>query len=65
MPTKQTETNTNKETITEPNSYALAILFAMNRLGRHIYSGTVPASVVAKRRANNKTARAQRKINRR
>ena len=47
-----------------PHSYALTLLYAMNRLGKHVYGGTVPSAVVAKRRAANKRAKAQRKINR-
>ena len=52
------------ESIVRPNSYALTILLAMNRMGKHIYEGTVPTKVVAKRRKANKKARAQRKVNR-
>lgn len=42
------------------------ILLALNnpRLGKHIYAGTADPVVVAKRRAKNKVARAQRKRNR-
>lgn len=39
-----------------------AILFALQ--SKHIYAGTVPAAVVARRRAKNKVARKQRRINR-
>lgn len=44
--------------------YGVAILLELNRSGRHIYEGTVPATVVAKRRAKNKAARAARKAGR-
>lgn len=47
----------------QPHSYALTILYAMNRMGKHVYGGTVPAAVVAKRRKANKKAKSQRKIN--
>jgi hypothetical protein len=47
-----------------PNPYALGILFAMNRLGKPMYEGTVPAHVKARRRAANKVARRSRRINR-
>lgn len=39
----------------------LGLLLALNRSGKHIYEGTVPAHVKAKRRAKNKAARAARK----
>lgn len=39
-----------------------AILFALQ--SKHIYAGTVPEAVVAKRRAKNKVARHSRRINR-
>ena len=48
----------------KPSGYALTVLLAMNRMGKHIYEGTVPTKVVAKRRKANKKARAQRKVNR-
>lgn len=41
------------------------MLLAMARTGRHIYSGTVPPTVVARRRAANKRARAARRAARR
>lgn len=47
-----------------PTGYALTILYAMNRMGKHIYSGTVPAHVIKKRRAAGRVAKAQRKTNR-
>lgn len=49
-----------------PNAYetnwARDILAALQ--GKHVYGGTVPEHVVAKRRARNKQARASRKANR-
>lgn len=47
-----------------PNSYALAILMGLQRKGAHIYEGTVPSHVKARRRAKNKVARQSRKANR-
>lgn len=41
------------------------MLLAMARTGRPIYAGTVPAAVVARRRAANKRARAARRAARR
>jgi len=52
------------DSILSPNSYALTILLAMNRMGKHIYEGTVAPKEVTKRHKANKKARAQRKINR-
>ena len=52
-------------TATEPNPTQLAILGAMQGPSKHVYAGTVPAAVKAKRRAANKAARASRKANRR
>ena len=52
---------------TEPpqrSSYGIALLVALNRTGKHIYEGTVPAAVKARRRAKDKVARASRKRNR-
>jgi hypothetical protein len=40
------------------------MLFAMQRLGKHIFEGTDDLAGVAKRRKANKVARRQRKINR-
>lgn len=45
-------------------NYDLAILLAMQRKIPHIYEGTADPAKVAKRRAANKVARRQRKINR-
>jgi hypothetical protein len=46
------------------NRFQRTILFGLNRMGKHIYAGTVPASTIAKRRAANKVARASRRTNR-
>lgn len=37
------------------------ILAGLNRTGKHIYAGTVPAATKARRRAANKAARKARK----
>ena len=47
------------------NVFQRHILYALNVIGKHIYAGTVPEHVVAKRRRQNKVARAQRRVNRR
>jgi hypothetical protein len=44
------------------NSIAQVVLGALQR--KHVYGGTVPPEIVAKRRAANKRARASRRINR-
>lgn len=48
----------------ERNPYQFRILLGLNRLGKHIYGGTVRADEIAKRRAKNKVARASRRKNR-
>lgn len=53
--------------MTEPSSYAIAILLGIQsklQRGEHVYEGTVPASVIARRRARNKVARLSRRANR-
>jgi len=51
-------------TSTEPDPYAVSILWALQSTGKHVYAGTVPAHVKARRRAANKVAKASRKANR-
>lgn len=41
-----------------------AILIGLNRLGKHVYGGTVDPAVVTKRRVRNRVASKQRRINR-
>ena len=41
-----------------------SILFGLQRTGRHVYAGTVPADVKARRRAASKAARKARRANR-
>lgn len=47
-----------------PNNYQLHILMALNRLGKHIYSGSVDPVEIARRRKANKVPRASRRKNR-
>ena len=49
--------------VEKPNPYQLTILLALNKLGKHIYAGTVDPVEKARRRKANKVARAQRKVN--
>lgn len=46
------------------NVNSTAMLYALNWTGRHVYAGTVPPKVVARRRAKNKAARVSRRHNR-
>jgi hypothetical protein len=46
------------------NYFQRSILAGLNNLNRHIYMGTVPEHVKAKRRAKNRVAKASRKRNR-
>jgi len=50
--------------VTVEAPHGLGILLALNRLGRHVYAGTVPEHVVRKRRIRNRVARRSRRINR-
>lgn len=45
-----------------PSSYQFAILNALQ--DKHVYAGTIPAKVKARRRARNRVARASRRRNR-
>jgi len=46
------------------NTFQRCILFGLQRTGRHVYAGTVPAAEVARRRAASKAARVARRANR-
>ena len=48
----------------EDSGYQKRILFALNKLQRHVYSGTVDADEIARRRKANKVARVSRRKNR-
>jgi hypothetical protein len=50
--------------VKETSAYAKAVLFALNKLQKHVYSGTVRKNVKAKRRALNSRQKASRKANR-
>jgi hypothetical protein len=50
---------------TEPNRYQGGILWALNRMGKHIYGGTVPPAEAHRRLKAAKAAKAARKIQRR
>lgn len=49
--------------ITEWSVYSRAILGGLQN-SKHVYAGTVPPNVIARRRAANKVARASRRANR-
>lgn len=59
MPTKKPKF---EQTVEQRN--ATGMLVALGALKKHLYEGTVPAHVVARRRAKNKVARASRRLNR-
>lgn len=48
----------------EMTSYQREILFALNRLGKQVYEGTVSSKERKRRRAANRVARASRRNNR-
>lgn len=50
--------------VKETSAYAKAVLFALNRLQKHVYAGTVRKNVKAKRRSLNRRQKASRKANR-
>jgi len=52
------------EPVVETSAYAKAVLFALNKLGKHVYAGTVRKNVKAKRRGLNARQKASRKANR-
>lgn len=47
--------------VTEAQSTGTKMLLALARTGKHVYAGTVPPHVIAKRRAANKRARIARR----
>lgn len=51
--------------IERATSTSTKMLLAMTATGRRVYEGTVPAAVIARRRAKNKAARHARKAARR
>jgi hypothetical protein len=52
------------EPVVETSAYQKAVLFALNKLGKHVYAGTVRKNVKAKRRGLNSRQKASRKANR-
>lgn len=50
--------------VKETSAYAKAVLFALNKLQKHVYAGTVRENVKAKRRGLNARQKASRKANR-
>lgn len=53
-----------EEPVKEHTAYQKAVLFALNKLGKHVYAGTVRKNVKAKRRGLNLRQKASRKANR-
>lgn len=56
--------NEDEAPVVETSAYAKAVLFALNKLDRHVYAGTVRSNVKAKRRGLNARQKASRKANR-
>jgi len=52
------------EEIAHANRPSTQMLMAISATGKHLYQGTVPAHIKARRRAANKAARIARKANR-
>lgn len=52
------------EPVMETSAYAKAVLFALNKLQKHVYGGTVRKNVKAKRRSLGRRQKASRKANR-
>lgn len=62
---KRTERNNRGPVRTGPSESSLQMLFILNQLVKKVmYEGTVPAAVIAKRRAKGKVARRSRRANR-
>ena len=53
-----------EESVKETSAYAKAVLFALNKLQKHVYAGTVSATKKAKNRKLNTRQKASRKANR-
>ena len=53
--------HTSQKAENNPSPARRAMLLALNYTGKHIYEGTVPAAVKARRRAANKAARRARR----
>ncbi|GAA2022308.1 hypothetical protein WDZ16_13100 [Pseudokineococcus marinus] len=52
------------ETTPESSASSKGLLLALNQSGKHIYAGTVPPHVTARRRAANRAARQARRVHR-
>jgi hypothetical protein len=48
----------------EPTEYAKSVLVALTNTGKHVYAGTVPDHVIARRRTKNRAALVSRRTNR-
>jgi hypothetical protein len=63
-PTDTDDANEEEAPVVETSAYAKAVLFALNKLEKHVYAGTVRKNVKAKRRGLNARQKASRKTNR-
>lgn len=53
-----------EEPVKETSAYAKAVLFALNKLQKHVYAGTVSEKTKGKRRGLGRRQKASRKANR-
>jgi hypothetical protein len=63
-PVDTDDANEDEAPVVETSAYAKAVLFALNRLQKHVYAGTVRKNVKAKRRGLNARQKASRRANR-
>jgi hypothetical protein len=63
-PVDTDDANEDEAPVVETSAYAKAVLFALNRLQKHVYAGTVRKNVKAKRRGLNARQKVSRKANR-
>ena len=64
QPMDTDDANEDEAPVVETSAYAKAVLFALNKLQKHVYAGTVRKNVKAKRRGLNGRQKASRKVNR-
>lgn len=58
------DANEEEAPVVETSAYQKAVLFALNKLQKHVYAGTVRSNVKAQRRGLNARQKASRKANR-
>jgi hypothetical protein len=63
-PVDTDDANEEEAPVVETSAYAKAVLFALNKLQKHVYAGTVSRQTKTKRRALGRRQKASRKANR-